>query len=115
LQGGYVTLTYTITGETRYYYVDEGEVGPIETPRNSWGAIELAARYSITDLNDFAAGINGGQSNQLMLGVNYYPNLNFKFQLNYSIVNLDDNANRKGNLIGNDDFSFVQFRFQASM
>jgi phosphate-selective porin OprO/OprP len=115
LQGGYVTLSYTITGETRYYYVDEGEVGPIEAAQNPWGAIELAARYSITDLNDFAAGIKGGQSNQLMLGVNYYPNLNFKFQLNYSIVNLDDFANRKGNLIGNDDFSFIQFRFQASM
>ncbi len=115
LKGGYVMATYMLTGETRYYYVDEGEVGPIESPKNSWGAVELAARYSVTDLNDPKAGIIGGQSNQLMLGVNYYPNTNIKLQFNYSMVNLDKNANRKGNLIGDDDHSFIQMRVQASL
>jgi phosphate-selective porin OprO/OprP len=112
--GAYVIATWTLTGETRDYYVDEGEVGPIEAPKNSWGAVELAARYGITDLNDFSAGIRGGKSNQLMLGVNYYPNRNIKIQFNYSMVDLDEYATRKGNLIGNDDFSFIQMRFQAS-
>lgn len=115
LKGGYVMATYMLTGETRYYYVDEGEVGPIESPKSSWGAVELAARYSVTDLNDPKAGIIGGQSNQLMLGVNYYPNTNIKLQFNYSMVNLDKNANRKGNLIGDDDHSFIQMRVQASL
>lgn len=115
LRGGYVMATWMITGETRYYYIDEGEVGPIEPPKNSWGAVELAARYSVTNLNDFNAGIRGGQSNQLMLGVNYYPNINIKLQFNYSIVNLDKFATRKGNLIGDDDHSFFQMRVQASM
>lgn len=115
LKGGYVMATYMLTGETRYYYVDEGEVGPIETPKNSWGAVELAARYSVTNLNDPKAGIIGGQSNQLMLGVNYYPNTNIKLQFNYSMVNLDKYANRKGNLIGDDDHSFIQMRIQASL
>ncbi len=115
LKGGYVMATYMLTGETRYYYIDEGEVGPIEAPKNSWGAIELAARYSVTNLNDLKAGIIGGQSNQLMLGVNYYPNTNIKLQFNYSYVNLDQYANRKGNLIGDDDHSFIQMRIQASL
>ena len=115
LKGGYVMATYMLTGETRYYYVDEGEVGPIEAPKNSWGAVELAARYSVTNLNDPKAGIIGGQSNQLMLGVNYYPNTNIKLQFNYSMVNLDKYANRKGNLIGDDDHSFIQMRVQASL
>lgn len=115
MMGGYVTATYVLTGETRYYYVDEGEVGPIEAPAHSWGALELAARYSIADLNDLPAGIHGGKSNQLMLGVNYYPNVNIKIQLNYSMVDVDEYATRKGNLIGNDDHSFIQMRFQASL
>lgn len=115
LKGYYVTGTWMITGETRDYYVDEGEVGPIETPKHCWGALELAVRYSMTDLNDFDAGIKGGKSNQLMFGVNYYPNTNIKLQLNYSIVDLDDYATRKGNLQGNDDHSFIQVRIQASL
>ena len=114
MSGGYLTATWIVTGETRYYYVDEGEVGPIESPINSWGALELAARYSVTDLNDLPSGIHGGKSNQLMLGVNYYPNRNIKIQFNYSQVDLDQYATRKGNLIGNDDHSFIQMRFQAS-
>lgn len=114
LGGGYLTATWVVTGETRYYFVDEGEVGPIEAPKHSWGALELAARYSVTDLNDLNAGIHGGKSNQLMLGVNYYPNRNIKLQFNYSQVDVDQYATRKGNLIGDDDHSFIQMRIQSS-
>jgi phosphate-selective porin OprO/OprP len=115
LQGGYVMAAWVLTGETRYYYVDEGEVGPIEKPRNSWGALEIAARYSVTNLNDFDTEIHGGQSNQIMLGLNYYPNMNIRIMFNYSFVNLDEFATRKGNLYGNDDHSFFQMRVQASL
>lgn len=115
LGGGYVMATYMLTGESRYYYSDEGEIGPIEAPKNPWGALEVAARYTVTDLNDGAAGIRGGQANQLMLGMNYYPNTSIKIQLNYSLVDLDQYATRKGNLFGDDDHSFIQCRFQASM
>ncbi len=115
LQGGYVMAAWMLTGETRYYYVDEGEVGPIETPKNSFGAFEFAARYSVTNLNDLDTDIKGGQSNQLMFGLNYYPNPNIKLQFNYSIVNLDEFATRKGNLLGGDDHSFIQMRIQASL
>jgi phosphate-selective porin OprO/OprP len=115
VHGAYATATWTLTGETRYYYIDEGEVGPIESPKNSWGALELAFRYSILDLNDFDAGIKGGKSNQMMFGLNYYPNINIKLQLNYSLVDLDDYATSKGKFVGNDDHSFVQVRIQASL
>ncbi|MBP7461279.1 MAG: hypothetical protein KBA26_08315 [Candidatus Delongbacteria bacterium] len=115
LNGGYAMLTYTLTGETRYYYLDEGEVGPIEAPRSKKGAVEVAARYSIIDLDDPTAGILGGKSNQLMLGINYYPNPNIKLQFNYSLVDLNENATSKKKFIGNDDHSFIQFRIQASL
>jgi len=114
LHGGYFTMAYVLTGETRYYYVDEGEVGPIEKPKHKWGALEVAARVSKTNLNDLPAGIHGGKSKQLMLGINYYPNVNIKLQFNYSIVDFDKYATRKGNLYGNDDHSFIQFRIQGS-
>ena len=115
LRGAYATVAWIVTGETRYYYVDEGEVGPVEKPKRNWGALELAARISYTDLNDLGAGVKGGSSTQLMLGVNYYPNTNIKLQFNYSTVNLDQYATRKGNLFGDDDHSFVQMRIQASL
>ena len=113
--GGYGTVTCMLTGESRVYYVDEGEFGPIDEPCSSWGALELAARYSILNLNDTGAGIMGGKSNQLMLGLNWYPNLNFKVQINYSTVKLDDYATSKGRMVGGDNFSFMQMRFQASL
>lgn len=115
LSGGYGMIAFNITGETRYYYADEGEVGPVEKPINSWGALEVAFRYSILDLNDLGAGIKGGKSNQMMFGLNYYPNSNIKIQLNYSMVDMDENATSKGRLIGDDDFSFIQMRVQASL
>ncbi|MCU0453915.1 MAG: OprO/OprP family phosphate-selective porin [Bacteroidetes bacterium] len=115
LKGGYAMATYMLTGETRYYYSDEGEIGPVEAPKNSWGALEVAGRYTITDLNDGAAGVRGGMAKQLMLGLNYYPNTSIKLQFNYSLVDLDQYATRKGNLFGDDDHSFIQVRFQASM
>lgn len=115
LNGVYATLAYTLTGETRYYYADEGEVGPIENPRCKKGALELAGRYSIIDLDDPSAGILGGKSNQITLGINYYPNSSIKFQFNYSMVDLNENATSKNKFIGNDDHSFIQFRIQASL
>jgi phosphate-selective porin OprO/OprP len=115
LRGGYIMTAFMLTGENRYYYVDEGEVGPIEKPLRKWGALEVAARYTVTNLNDLKAGVKGGHANQYMFGVNYYPNTSIKFQLNYSFVNLDQFATRKGNLKGDDDHSFVQIRFQASL
>lgn len=113
MKGGYAFVSWMVTGETREYYIDEGEPGPVEAPKRAWGALELAARASFLDLNDLGAGIHGGSSKQLMLGVNYYPNRNIKLQCNYSVVDLDEYATRKGNLLGNDDHWFVQFRVQA--
>jgi phosphate-selective porin OprO and OprP len=114
LGGAYATLSWMVTGESRLYFVDEGEIGPIDTPTHSWGALELAARYSVCDLNDQDAGVHGGKSNILMLGVNYYPNPSIKLMLNYGKVALDQYATSKGKFVGDDDHSFLQARIQAS-
>jgi phosphate-selective porin OprO and OprP len=113
--GGYVTAAYMLTGESRAYFVDEGEFGPIDAPTACLGALEIAARASYLSLNDNSAGIKGGKSNQLMLGLNWYPNVNIKITMNYSYVTLDENATSKGRMVGGDAFSFLQMRFQASI
>ena len=115
LGGGYGLLSWMVTGETRAYYVDEGESGPIEPPAHSWGALELAVRYSICDLNDLGANITGGKSNILTLGINYYPVQTIKMMVNYALVYLDQYADSNGKLIGGDDHSLVQLRIQASL
>jgi phosphate-selective porin len=66
-------------------------------------------------LNDTNAGVHGGKSNILTLGVNYYPVSTIKLMMNYAIVKLDDNANSNGKFIGGDNHSLIQFRVQASI
>ena len=115
LGGAYGLIAFMVTGETRDYYVDEGEVGPIEMPKHSWGALELAVRYSMCNLNDPNAGIQGGKSNILTFGVNYYPVKTIKLMMNYAMVTLDQYATSNGKFFGSDNHSFVQVRVQASL
>jgi phosphate-selective porin OprO/OprP len=132
--GWYVEGSWVITGEPKSYTVSatNNEVGGFGAPKvaspfswkgDSWGAWELTARYSDTDLNWhdlFAgsatqqAGINGGEERILALGVNWYLNNNVKLQLNDLITNVDkfsgpihDTAHR-----ASQDFNTVGIRVQ---
>jgi phosphate-selective porin OprO and OprP len=116
--GAYVMATYMLTGETRSYFVDEGEVGPIEKPRSdTWGAWELKARYSMLNLNDdnLPTPAYGGKGSVMSFGFNWYPNQNIKIQLEYNMTDHDEHATSKGKFIGDDDFSMIQARFQVSL
>jgi phosphate-selective porin OprO and OprP len=116
--GMYVMATYMLTGETRSYYVDEGEVGPIEKPKcPGWGAWELKARYSMLNLNDnnLPNPAYGGKGSVMSFGFNWYPNQNVKIQLEYNKADHDEHATSKGKFIGDDDFSMLQARFQVSL
>jgi len=101
--GGYVQLAYTLTGESRAYdrfigtlardyfgpkgnftnfWVVRGENGGWDW---GWGAWEIAARYSYTNLNS-GTGLNriqGGQLNGATVGLNWYLNSNLKCQFDY--------------------------------
>jgi len=107
--GWYVEGSWVITGETKGYTVSatNNEVGGFSAPGvsrpfswsgDSWGAFELTARYSDTDLNWHAthaatattqAGINGGDERVFLVGLNWYFNRNVKLQLNDMFVNVD--------------------------
>lgn len=94
--GGYVEASYTVTGELRKYSAGCGCYGgispahPFSLKEGGWGAFELAARYSIVDLNDnFTAGSTvgngfaGGKQTIYAFGINWYPNNNLRFMLDY--------------------------------
>ncbi|WP_342317092.1 porin [Lysobacter sp. FW306-1B-D06B] len=77
-QGGYVTGSWLLTGESRPY--SGGNVANVK-PAKGFGAVELLARYGDLDLND--AGIAGGRQRDITFGANWYLTSHFKFQANY--------------------------------
>lgn len=107
--GWYVEGSWVLTGEAKTYTASatNNEVGGFSAPKvaspfsfkgDSWGAWELTARYSDTDLNWhdlFAgsatqqAGINGGDERIVALGINWYLNNNVKLQLNDLITDVN--------------------------
>ena len=125
--------SWILTGETKVYSPSaiNNEVGGFNMPvpsrpfslnGDSWGAWELAARYTDTNLNwhtnQFAttsqlAGIAGGRERIVTLGVNWYLNRNIRFMLDDEIIQLSkgtvataaaaaapDNSSQDVNVIG---------------
>jgi phosphate-selective porin OprO/OprP len=90
--GGYAEASWTITGESRAYNPASGAYArivpsnPVNPGGTGWGAWEIAARYSVVNLNDqvgTAAGIAGGQQSIFTAGLNWYVTSNIMFKLNY--------------------------------
>lgn len=107
--GGYVYVSYFLTGDHRPYDRSAGEFGRI-VPKGSRGAFEIAARYSVLDLNDPGAGITGGRESIVTLAANWYVNANLRFMANYSFVDNDEFARGDRGYSPNDDFNVLQFR-----
>ena len=104
--GWFVEGTWVLTGETRQYSPSamNNEYGAFNAPRvanpfsfsgDSWGAWEVAVRYSDTNLNwheNFAgsavaqAGIAGGDERIVALGLNWYLNQNIRIMVDDNIV-----------------------------
>jgi len=91
-QGGYAQASWAITGESRPYNTGSGAytsivpANPFSISGGGWGAWEIAARYSYVNLNDrlgFADGIAGGKQTIYTAGLNWYPNRNVRFMVNY--------------------------------
>ena len=91
-QGGYAEAAYVLTGETRPYSAASGAYGgikpayPFSLSGGGWGALEIAGRVSMMDLNDqlwTTTGIAGGRQTVYTAGLNWYPTSNVRFMLNY--------------------------------
>ncbi len=98
--GYYIEGSWLLTGESHRY---NSANGSYQSPRpyipfdghGGWGAWELALRYSRTDLNYHAGnagvaapadGIRGGLQAITSAGINWYPNPNLRFLLDYQHV-----------------------------
>lgn len=99
----YAEASYVLAGERRGYNIATGAYAaprPI-TARDGAAlrsALELAVRYSHTDLNFHAGspgsppppdGIRGGVQNNWSVGLNWYPTANTKFMLDYQHISVD--------------------------
>ena len=113
--GGYVQASYSIGG-TRHYDPTRGAYTgvipdmPMAPGGSGWGALELATRYTIVNLNSpflttatlgaaysapgvFTGGTatyGGGKQTTYGVGLNWYPNYNMKFMLDYEHVVVDN-------------------------
>jgi len=113
--GGYVEASYSFGGRrlydpTRGAYTGVIPALPLAPGSSGWGALELAGRFSYVNLNSpylttatlgsgysapgvFTGGTTtygGGEQTSFGVGLNWYPNLNMKFMLDYEHVVVDN-------------------------
>lgn len=101
--GWYVEWSWILTGETKAYNVtatnnEQGGWGgpkvasPFSWNGDSWGAWELVARYSNTDLNwnpTSSKGVRGGEQKIFTIGVNWYLNNVVRLGLYDEVISID--------------------------
>ncbi len=114
--GWYIQSSWILTGEYKKYDIKNARFySPAPSSPLGFGgigAVELAARYSTVDLNDggnpatclgaivggvpapaaTSSCVRGGEQDIVTLGVNWYPNRNIRFMLNYLFIEIDRQA-----------------------
>mgnify|MGYP000876632379 CR=1 FL=1 len=113
--GWYVQAAWAITGETRTWNAANAVFAGLKPAKplgtdGGWGALELAARYSVADLNyredllPAVGGIRGGEQEAVTLGLNWYVNNNIRFLVDYQWVNVDRLSTGVANAYGSGVF-----------
>ena len=125
--GWYVQGSWVITGEPRVYNPVEARFDAPKLNYNfnpsagTWGAFELAARYSDLDLNyhegasatlPIAGTVRGGEQKIYTVGVNWYLNPSMRVMLDYQLVDVD-RLSGTGQQVGQ-DYNAVAARFQLN-
>lgn len=79
----YGQVSYALTGGTpRLYDIGKGRMRKPRPDGGSIGAFELAARYQYAEREN----VPGAELTTIDFGLNYYPNNNVRFMLNYSMA-----------------------------
>jgi phosphate-selective porin OprO/OprP len=100
--GGYAQVSLFLSEDRRPYVRRQGLFGrvhpsrPFDHRQGSWGAWELAARFSYVDLDD--GEIRGGTLQDITLGLNWYPTAHLRVAFNYVRAHL--NGVGTGNHLG---------------
>lgn len=100
--GWYASAGYFLSGEQRGYNKQKAAIASVLVPNRefsfkhpTWGAWEVAARFSQVDLN--SGFVNGGQMDITMLGLNWYWNRYMRWMFNTGYANVHGGAS-PGNL-----------------
>ncbi len=124
--GYYLEGSWILTGESKVYSPGaiNNEVGGFNAPvpsapfslsGDSWGAWEIAARYSYTDLNYDAPGalsdIVGGKEQVIAIALNWYLNRNIRVMLDDNMVTVKKGTTLLNNTQGQ-SFNVVGVRLQ---
>jgi phosphate-selective porin OprO/OprP len=109
-EGWYLMASWFLTGESRHYKQSSAKFGRIK-PLGDRGAVELAARFSTLDLNH--EEVEGGSSDNLTLGVNWYLNRQVRLMANMVFVDNDRFADADGDVEAEDQPAIIQLRAQV--
>ncbi|MBU1378637.1 MAG: OprO/OprP family phosphate-selective porin [Alphaproteobacteria bacterium] len=125
--GWYVQGAWTLTGESHAWTSATGGFRGIRPAAafnpadGTWGAWEIATRYSVLDLNDHAGlagaatpagGVRGGEQRIATVGLNWYPNAVYRFQAQFQHVDVD-RLSATGVQVG-EDVDIVSVRSQVA-
>jgi phosphate-selective porin len=85
-RGGYIVVSYVLTGEHRPYDKKVAYARRV-LPQRRIGAFELVGRYSHVDLED--ALVKGGIFDRTTLGINWWATRRWKVGFDYGYIQLD--------------------------
>ncbi len=108
-------VSYFLTGEHRNYELGKGRFGRVKPKENfssrqgTWGAWQVAARFSYLDLND--EFVEGGKLWDVTAGLNWYPFPNARVMLNYIHSRVEDRLTSPDPDLDS-DADIAQLRFQ---
>lgn len=107
--GGYIDISYFLTGESRGYKGGKFDRTTVINPvfEGGSGAFQVAARYDVIDLTDTTVGIIGGKQTSYIFGVNWLLNNYSRVMANYSRSDIDGGSNDGENI------DTVGLRFQV--
>jgi phosphate-selective porin OprO/OprP len=127
--GYYVAASWVLTGESRTYSSSRAAYGsprpakPFSLSAGTWGAFELAYRYSVLNLDDenpatgialsTTGGARGGEQTIHTVGLNWYLNNHIRLMFNYLHVDVD-RLNAAGTVQVGQDYDAVALRTQVN-
>jgi phosphate-selective porin OprO/OprP len=120
--GGYVYVSYFLTGEHMTWERSSNTLGRVKPHQNFFwvrdcdgcqqrgcGAWQVAVRYSTADFTD--DDVAGGEGNSVTFGLNWHWNAYAKMQFNYIYGDIDNRRPADGQTEGN--YSIIGTRFMV--
>ncbi len=104
--GGYIQASWVVTGESRRYRRRSATIQGIH-PKSRFGAVELAVRFSVLDLNDET--VNGGSARNTTVGASWYLMRNMRLMANYTYGDLKTRSTREEDRIHVAQFRWLVF------